>query len=52
MATPHVAGALALAYSTQNFATPADAFAFLVQNAVEGAVSGIRGGTVNRFLQI
>ncbi|KAI9017311.1 peptidase S8/S53 domain-containing protein, partial [Gaertneriomyces semiglobifer] len=52
MATPHVAGALAVAYSQNDFSSPSAAFAHLVSKAKTGAISGVPSNTVNKFLQI
>ncbi|TPX64889.1 hypothetical protein SpCBS45565_g05548 [Spizellomyces sp. 'palustris'] len=52
MATPHVAGALAVAYSQRDFSSPAQAFQYLLSKAKTGAISGVPSGTPNKFLQI
>lgn len=52
MATPHVAGALALAYGERSFANPAAAFTYLTGKAKKNAISSVPSGTVNLFLQI
>ncbi|KAI8906629.1 hypothetical protein PhCBS80983_g03126 [Powellomyces hirtus] len=52
MASPHVAGALAVAYSTQSFSSPAQAYAFLLNKAKKNAITRVPAGTTNTFLQL
>ncbi|KND00635.1 uncharacterized protein SPPG_03762 [Spizellomyces punctatus DAOM BR117] len=52
MATPHVTGALAVAYSQRSFSSPAEAFQFILSKAKTNAISGVPSGTPNKFLQI
>ncbi|KAJ3159744.1 hypothetical protein HDU86_001394 [Geranomyces michiganensis] len=52
MATPHVVGALALAYSTQNFARVQDAYNYITSRAARNQISQVPSGTPNLFLRI
>lgn len=50
MATPHVAGVIALMLQSNPLATPADITAGLINNSTQGVVINIRGGSPNRLL--
>ncbi|KAJ3024048.1 subtilisin-like serine protease [Thoreauomyces humboldtii] len=52
MATPHVVGALALAYSTNAFASPAAAFKYLTAKSKKNTITSVPESTPNYFLQI
>ncbi|KAJ3173145.1 subtilisin-like serine protease [Geranomyces variabilis] len=52
MATPHVVGALALAYSTQSFSSVQAAYNYITSRAASGQISSVPSGTPNKFLQI
>lgn len=52
MATPHVAGAAAILLSRTPSLSPAQVHQAIVNNATTGAISNIKGSTVNRLLFI
>jgi serine protease len=52
MASPHVAGAVALYLQSNPGATPADVAQAIVSNTTSGALSGLLGSSVNRMLRV
>jgi len=52
MASPHVAGAVALLLSANKTATPATIATMLVGSATSGAITGITTGSPNKFLYV
>lgn len=49
MASPHVAGAVALLYE-EGYKTPAQLSSLLIQNSIESTITAVPAGTVNKFL--
>ncbi|KAJ3416219.1 subtilisin-like serine protease [Chytridiales sp. JEL 0842] len=52
MATPHVAGVVAVAMSAGKVTTPESATAYLARTGVTNKITGLTGTTVNRLAQV
>jgi hypothetical protein len=51
MASPHVAGAVALLYES-GYKSPAELYSILMSNSIGGTINNVRTGTVNKFLNV
>jgi subtilisin family serine protease len=51
MASPHVAGAVALLFES-GYKSPAELYSMLMSNSIDATINNVRIGTVNKFLNV